>query len=234
MRVLVVNAGSSSLKSQLLETDGKISLMKCLAEKVGTDQAYMNVSFAPEFKKTKYQMPGLSVAECLAKLLDILVEDPESPISALDQIEAVGNRIVAGGEYFTKSAIIDDEAREKLALCEELAPLHNPPADQCIDMMREINALSECRLPFSTRHSIPPCAEGVSLCNPARVLREVSYSSLWRARHEPSLCRSAGCEPARPPAARPGHHYLPSGQRRFHHGREPRQVYRHHHGLHAA
>ena len=138
MRVLVVNAGSSSLKSQLLETDGKISLMKCLAEKVGTDQAYMNVSFAPEFKKTKYQMPGLSVAECLAKLLDILVEDPESPISALDQIEAVGNRIVAGGEYFTKSAIIDDEAREKLALCEELAPLHNPPADQCIDMMREI------------------------------------------------------------------------------------------------
>ena len=137
MRVLVVNAGSSSLKSQLLETDGKISLMKCLAEKVGTSDAYMNVSFAPDFKKTKYQMPGLSVSECLAKLLDILVEDPESPISALDQIDAVGNRIVAGGEYFTKSAVIDDEAREKLTLCEELAPLHNPPADACIDMMRE-------------------------------------------------------------------------------------------------
>ena len=96
MRVLVVNAGSSSLKSQLLETDGKISLMKCLAEKVGTPDAYMNVSFAPDFRKTKYQMPGLSVDQCLAKLLDILVEDPESPISALDQIDAVGNRIVAG------------------------------------------------------------------------------------------------------------------------------------------
>ena len=53
--------------------------MKCLAEKVGTSDAYMNVSFAPDFKKTKYQMPGLSVSECLAKLLDILVEDPESP-----------------------------------------------------------------------------------------------------------------------------------------------------------
>ncbi|MFR5093047.1 MAG: hypothetical protein ACLTDR_14570 [Adlercreutzia equolifaciens] len=51
MRILVVNAGSSSLKSQLIETDGKVSLMKCLAEKVGTPDAYMNVSFAPDFQK---------------------------------------------------------------------------------------------------------------------------------------------------------------------------------------
>ncbi len=138
MLVLVVNAGSSSLKSQLIETEGKVCRMKCLAEKVGTDEGCMNVSFAPDFQKVSYNASGLTVAQCLAKLLDIMADDPESPISGLGQIDAIGNRIVAGGEYFTKAALIDDEARENLNKCEELAPLHNPAADACIDMMREI------------------------------------------------------------------------------------------------
>ena len=120
MRILVVNAGSSSLKSQLIETDGKVSLMKCLAEKVGTPDAYMNVSFAPDFQKATYRVADMTVAECLKKLLEVLVDDPESPISDLSQVDAIGNRIVAGGEYFTKSVIIDEPAREKLELCEEL------------------------------------------------------------------------------------------------------------------
>ncbi len=138
MRVLVVNAGSSSLKCQLIETDGKISLMKCLAEKVGTPDAFMNVSFAPDFAKTTYKVAGLTVPQCLEKLLDILVEDPDSPISGLNQIDAIGNRVVAGGEYFSKATLIDDDVRTKLGVCEELAPLHNPPADACIDMMRKL------------------------------------------------------------------------------------------------
>ncbi len=136
MQVLVVNAGSSSLKSQLIETESRVVSMKCLAEKVGTPEAFMNVSFAPAFEKTTYDIAGLSVAECLAKLLDILVEDPNSPLERLDQIDAIGNRVVAGGEYFTKSVIVDKKAREELTYCEELAPLHNPGADACIDMMR--------------------------------------------------------------------------------------------------
>lgn len=138
MLVLVVNAGSSSLKSQLIETEGKDARMKCLAEKVGTDHAFMNVSFAPDFHKVTYNVAGLSVEQCLKKLLEVMVDDPESPISGLGQIDAIGNRIVAGGEFFTKAALIDEEARENLSKCEELAPLHNPPADACIDMMRAI------------------------------------------------------------------------------------------------
>ena len=138
MRVLVVNAGSSSLKSQLIETEGKVCRMKCLAEKVGTDDAHMNVSFAPDFQKVTYNAAGLTVAQCLAKLLDVMSDDPESPISGLGQIDAIGNRIVAGGEYFTKATLIDDEARANLDKCEALAPLHNPAADACIDMMHKI------------------------------------------------------------------------------------------------
>lgn len=138
MLVLVVNAGSSSLKSQLIETEGKDARMRCLAEKVGTDHAFMNVSFAPDFRKVTYNVAGLTVAQCLRKLLDVMVDDPESPISGLEQIDAIGNRIVAGGEFFTKATLIDEEARENLSRCEELAPLHNPPADACIDMMRDM------------------------------------------------------------------------------------------------
>ena len=138
MLVLVVNAGSSSLKSQLIETDGKMTLMKCIAEKVGTDAAFMNVSFAPDFQKTRYNVAGKRVEECLAKLLEVMVGDIESPVSNLRQIDAIGNRIVAGGEYFTRSVVIDAQARANLAKCEELAPLHNPPADACIDMLHEL------------------------------------------------------------------------------------------------
>lgn len=137
MLVLVVNAGSSSLKSQLIETDGKLCLMKCLAQKVGTPEASMSVAFSPEFQKVKYNVAGFTVEQCLAKLLDVLVEDPESPIGSLDQIDAIGNRVVAGGEYFTRATLIDDEARGHLAEIEELAPLHNPVADQCIDLLHE-------------------------------------------------------------------------------------------------
>ena len=138
MKVLVVNAGSSSLKSQLIETDGKSSLMRCLAEKIGTDDAYMNVSFAPEFKKTHFNVAGMTVEQCLTKLLEVMVDDPESPISGLDQIDAVGNRIVAGGEYFSKAVIIDDAAMANLLKCEELAPLHNPHADACIRCIQQL------------------------------------------------------------------------------------------------
>ncbi len=138
MRVLVVNAGSSSLKCQLIETDGKVSLMKCLAEKAGTLDAFMNVSFAPDFQKTVHDVAGLTVPECLEELLRVLVTDPASPIRRLDEVRAIGNRIVAGGEFFSASVLIDHDVREKLLLCEELAPLHNPAADACIDLMRRL------------------------------------------------------------------------------------------------
>lgn len=137
MLVLVVNAGSSTLKCQLIQTDGKVRLMKCLAERIGDTDAVMEVAFAPDFVASEQSVAGLSVEECLDLLLDILVSSPESPISSLDEIGAIGNRIVAGGEYFSASVLIDHDVLEKLKRCEELAPLHNPSADACIELMRQ-------------------------------------------------------------------------------------------------
>ncbi len=137
MIVLVVNAGSSTLKCQLIQTDGKVRLMKCLAERIGDADAVMDVAFAPDFEKQAFDVAGLSVEQCLEKLLELLANDPASPIESLSEIQAIGSRIVAGGEYFSASVLVDDDAFEKLRLCEELAPLHNPHADACIALLRE-------------------------------------------------------------------------------------------------
>ena len=109
----------------------------------------------------------------------------------------MGNRIVAGGEYFTKSAVIDDEAREKLTLCEELAPLHNPPADACIDMMREHMPNTPQVAVFDTAfHStMPPKAYLYPL--PREYYEKYRIRRYGAHRHEPSLRRPAGSEPAR-------------------------------------
>ncbi len=160
MIVLVVNAGSSTLKCQLIQTDGKIRLMKALADRIGDENANMMVSFTPDFEETVYDIEGLSVDEALKKLLDILVNDEDSPIDSLDDIEAIGNRIVAGGEYFSASTLIDEASFEKLKMCEELAPLHNPPADKCIEMLHHLMPNTPQSAVFDTafHQSIPPKA----------------------------------------------------------------------------
>ena len=121
MLILVINAGSSSLKCQLIQTEDTSVLMKSVAEKVGTSDCYMSISFAPDFEKKITQLPGMNVASCLEQVVESLAEDPDSPIISLSEIEAVGNRIVAGGEWFDEPTIIDNETRAYLALCEELA-----------------------------------------------------------------------------------------------------------------
>lgn len=172
MLVLVINAGSSTLKSQLLQTDGKITLMKALAEKIGSDDAYMNVSFPPSEEKERFDIPGLSIAECLKKLLDVLVSSDQSPIKSLNEIEAIGNRVVSGGEYFSHSVLITDEVFAKIKKCEELAPLHNPPADACIELMRELLPQTPQVAVFDTafHQTMPPKAYMYPL--PMRYYRE--------------------------------------------------------------
>lgn len=138
MLVLVVNAGSSSLKCQLIQSYGKQCLMKALAERIGTENAAMHVSFSPAFEKQGVTVPeSASVPECLNILLDMLNDDPASPIASIDEIEAIGNRIVAGGEYFTESVLIGPEELEKIDECSLLAPLHNPAAVACIRLMEK-------------------------------------------------------------------------------------------------
>lgn len=136
MLVLVVNAGSSSLKCQLIETDGKISRMKFLADGVGLPSTTLTLKFPESETRRVVTLEGTTIESCLEWLLGALVEDEVSPIASLSEIDAIGNRIVSGGEHFDRSVLIDDEAFALIRECEVLAPLHNPPADACIELMR--------------------------------------------------------------------------------------------------
>ncbi|MGI6218134.1 MAG: acetate/propionate family kinase [Coriobacteriales bacterium] len=158
MLILVVNAGSSSLKSQLIQTDGKTCLMKALAEKIGEENASIKIAFGEE--KDAFKIPDKTVEETLGIILDRLESDPDSPISSLSQIDGIGNRIVSGGEYFSQSVLIDDDVLAKIEECGTLAPLHNPPAVACIKLMKERMPKTLQSAVFDTafHHTMPPKA----------------------------------------------------------------------------
>ncbi len=123
MKVLVVNAGSSSLKYQLFDTATESVLAKGICERIGIDgRIEHRKGENGEKVKADYSMPDHSVAtEIVIKYLT----DPElGVISDMSEIEAVGHRVVHGGPYFFESVLLDDEVLAKLELCRDFAPLH--------------------------------------------------------------------------------------------------------------
>ncbi len=142
MNVLVVNAGSSSLKYQLLDTKTEKVLAKGLCERIGIDGRikYENPNKeGAEFKK-EINMPDHAVA--LKIIIEALTDKKVGCISSMEEIAAVGHRVVHGGEYFTGSVIVTDEVIAKLELCRDLAPLHTGPALMgiagCTEVMKNV------------------------------------------------------------------------------------------------
>ncbi len=141
MIVFVVNAGSSTLKCQLIQTDGKACLMKSLAERIGSPAAELTVSFIGSAEedacKKVFSVAGLSLVQVLDMLFEMLASDEASPVSSLSQIQAIGNRVVSGGEYFSSSELIGEDVLGKIEECCKLAPLHNPPALAAMRLCQE-------------------------------------------------------------------------------------------------
>lgn len=141
MIVFVVNAGSSTLKCQIIQTDGKVCLMKSLGERIGSPKAELAVTFIdPDTQRKEkriFPIPDKDVAQAFSVLLDVMVGDEASPITSLSQIQAVGNRVVSGGEYFSSSELITEDVLGKMEECCKLAPLHNPPALAAMRLYRE-------------------------------------------------------------------------------------------------
>ena len=117
MNVLVINCGSSSLKYQLINSDTEDVLAKGLCERIGIDGrlVYQKAGCDKEITEAAIQM-----------VLDALVNDKTGAIKSLSEVNAVGHRIVHGGEKFASSVVITDEVLEAVAQCNDLAPLHNP------------------------------------------------------------------------------------------------------------
>ena len=123
MNVLVVNAGSSSLKYQLFDTTAGVVRAKGLCERIGIDGKikHQNLETGAVYEK-EISMPNHTVATKI--VIDALLSAEYGSVKSMDEIEAVGHRIVHGGAYFSESVLLTDEVLAKLELCRDLAPLH--------------------------------------------------------------------------------------------------------------
>ncbi len=124
MNVLVINCGSSSLKYQLIDSISEEVLAKGLCERIGIDGRLTYQKEGLDKEITEAPMP--THKEAIQLVLHALVNEKTGAIKSLDEVGAVGHRIVHGGERFASSAIITDEMLKAVEECNELAPLHNP------------------------------------------------------------------------------------------------------------
>ena len=124
MKVLVINCGSSSLKYQLIDSVTEVALAVGLCERIGIDGRLNHTPNGGEKVVIEQAMPDHEVA--IRMVLDALTNENYGVIKNLEEIDAIGHRLVHGGEKFTKSVIIDDEVIAGVEECSPLAPLHNP------------------------------------------------------------------------------------------------------------
>ena len=125
MNILVINAGSSSLKYQLLNPESQQVLAKGLCERIGIDGKFTYKAPGKETIDAKdVAMPTHN--EAIKAVLDALVDPQNGVIGSMKEIDAVGHRVVHGGEKFAKSVLITDEVMAAIEECNPLAPLHNP------------------------------------------------------------------------------------------------------------
>ena len=140
MKVLVINAGSSSLKYQLLDPDTKDVLAKGLCERIGIDGRLTHTNPNKE-EKYKADVPMKDHADAIRAVINILIDKEWGVIESMSEIDAVGHRVVHGGEYFADSVLINDEVIKAIEACVPLAPLHNTAnligISACKDVMGE-------------------------------------------------------------------------------------------------
>ena len=137
MYILVINAGSSSLKYQVMDKDTQVVVSKGLCEKVGSEDSFHKYEL--EGTERIVTAPLADHYDAVKTVLGTLLDPQEGVIGSLDEIVAVGHRVVHGGEYFSTSVVIDDEVIDRIKECVPLAPLHNPPSlmgiEACIELM---------------------------------------------------------------------------------------------------
>ena len=137
MKILVLNCGSSSIKYALYNMDDKSVMTSGGAERVGLDGAFVKVKLANgEKKQIMHDIPEHTEG---VKFIFSLLTDPEiGVIKSLDEIDAVGHRMVHGGEKFNKSVLLTDEILKVFEECSDLAPLHNPANLKGVNAVKEL------------------------------------------------------------------------------------------------
>ncbi len=137
MKVLVINAGSSSLKYQLIDMTNESALAIGLCERIGIDNSIITQKrFDGKKLEKQTDLPNHKIA--LEEVVKALTDSEFGVIKSMDEINAVGHRVVHGGEKFNSSALINEGVEQAIKDCFELAPLHNPPNMMGISSCQEI------------------------------------------------------------------------------------------------
>lgn len=137
MKILVINAGSSSLKYQLIDADSETVLAKGNCERIGTDGAFIGFK-APDGEKIERKIQMLNHTQAFEAVKSALTDAEYGVVSDLSEISAVGHRIVQGGSYFDKSVLVNNDVLNKIKELAPLAPLHNPAALQGIEACTKV------------------------------------------------------------------------------------------------
>lgn len=141
MNILVINCGSSSLKYQLIDMNGEEVLAKGLVERIGIEGSRIKHDTTGK-ERVIIEEPMKDHKRALELVLEAIVDEKYGAIKSMDEIGAVGHRVLHGGEDFSSSTIIDDEVMKAIENNIELAPLHNPPnimgIEACKELMPEV------------------------------------------------------------------------------------------------
>jgi len=160
MKILVINCGSSSLKYQLIDSETEKALAVGLAERIGQEVSFLKHTPAGGTKVVieTHEMHDHEVA--IKMVLNELVDEKHGVIKSLDEINAVGHRVVHGGEYFASSTIITEEVIQAIEDCNDLAPLHNPAnligIRACASLMKDVPMVAVFDTAF--HQTMPPKA----------------------------------------------------------------------------
>lgn len=139
MKILVINAGSSSLKYQLIDMDSRNVLAKGLCERIGIEGSNLqHTCVVKGLDKIKIEKTMKDHGDAIQMVIDALVDKDYGAIESMAEIGAVGHRVVHGAEYFTDSTIITEAVLKELEECTPLAPLHNPPNIIGINACRKV------------------------------------------------------------------------------------------------
>jgi acetate kinase len=159
MKVLVVNCGSSSVKYQLLNMEDESVMARGLAERIGLEGSRLKHQ-AAEREEIIIEKPMPDHKTALKLITDVLTDEKTGVIKDVDEIYAVGHRVVHGGEKFSGSVRITDEVMDTLRECADLAPLHNPPNIMGIEACQQLMPGKPMAGTFDTafHHTIPDYA----------------------------------------------------------------------------
>lgn len=230
MKVLVINAGSSSLKYQLLDTESGEVMAKGLCERIGIDGVLTHTGNKSD-EKFKFDIAMPTHKEAIQSVINILLDPEKGVISSMSEIDAVGHRVVHGGEFFSDSVIITEKVLKAIEDCVPLAPLHNPPNLTGIQACREVMGPDVPMVAvFDTAfHQTMPQSHYMYAV-PYEYYEKYKIRRYWLPRHQPYVRIRRGYQVRRTRSEERKGYRLPLRQRRKRICFHRRQVRRYQHG----